>query len=112
MTKINKSLQDILTNYQEIEMQLVESQGEINEELESLLSINESELSDKLDGYQKFIRYLRGQIEYLTEMEDLYSKRRKILENSIKKCKGSMVSALSITGKNKIRTKEFCSCLL
>ena len=37
----------------------------------------------------------------------LYVKRRKILENSIQKCRQSMVSALTVTGKNKIRTKEF-----
>ncbi len=107
MSKNKKTLHDIISNYQQIEMQLIESGGEINEVLESLLSINESELNDKLDGYEKFTRYLKGQIDYLKSMESLYVKRRKILENSIQKCRQSMVSALTVTGKNKIRTKEF-----
>jgi len=103
----NKTLHDILRNYQEIEMQLVESQGEISEDLENLLSINESELSDKLDGYEKFSRYLKSQIEYLKDMEEHYYKRRKILENSIKRCKESMLAALTTTNQKKIKTKEF-----
>ena len=107
MDKKNKTLQDIIASYQDIEMKLIESEGEIDENIEKILLINESELSDKLDGYEKFTRYLKGQIEYLKNMEDLYSKRRKILDSSIKKCKEAMAAALTITGKNKIKTKEF-----
>ena len=40
-------------------------------------------------------------------MENHYSKRRKVLENSIKRCKNSMTSSLVITGKNKIQTSDF-----
>ena len=107
MDKKNKSLQDIITNYQDIEMKLIESNGEISEGLEELLSINESELGEKLDGYEKFTRYLKGQIDYLKKMEEMYTKRRKILDNSIKKCKESMAAALTVTGKNNIKTREF-----
>jgi len=103
----NKTLNDILKNYQKIEMRLVESGGEIDENLEKLLLINESELSDKLDGYEKFTRYLKGQIEYLSGMEEHYNKRRKVLENSIKRCKDSMVVALTNTDKKNIKTNEF-----
>ena len=42
MDKKNKSLQDIIASYQEIEMKLIESEGELNKELENLLSINDS----------------------------------------------------------------------
>ena len=107
MDKKNKSLQDIIASYQEIEMKLIESEGELSKELENLLSINDSELGDKLDGYEKFTRYLKGQINYLKSMEEMYVKRRRILDNSIKRCKESMAAALTITGKNKIKTNEF-----
>ena len=40
-------------------------------------------------------------------MEEMYVKRRRILDNSIKRCKESMAAALTITGKNKIKTNEF-----
>ena len=107
MDKKNKSLQDIIANYQDIEMKLIESEGEVSQELEKLLSINESELGDKLDGYEKFTRYLKGQVDYLKKMEEMYVKRRKILDNSIKRCKESMTAALTVTGNSNIKTKEF-----
>ena len=107
MKKNNKTLQNILNKYQEIEMKLIEANGEVDDKLSELLVLNEMELSGKLDGYEKFVRYLKGQIAYLKEMEDLYVKRRKILENSVKKCKYAMVNAMQVTGNKKIKTDEF-----
>ena len=46
-------------------------------------------------------------MNYLKGMEDLYVKRRRILENSVQKCRQSMVNALAVTGKKNIKTKEF-----
>ena len=102
-----KSLNDILNEFQIIENELIDSDGEISEELESKLNLHEKELGDKLDGYEHFVRYLKGKIEYLKEMENHYNKRRKVLENSIKRCKNSMTSSLLLTGKNKIQTSDF-----
>ena len=62
MDNKKKSLQDIIANYQDIEMKLIDTEGELSEELENLLSINESELGSKLDGYEKFTRYLIKQM--------------------------------------------------
>ena len=103
----NKSLNDILSNYQDLELELIESGGELDENLEKKICINSDELSDKMDGYEKFIRYLKNQTEYLQSMEEHYYKRRKIIENSIKRCKTSMINALKLTGKNKLKTNEF-----
>ena len=102
-----KSLNDILNEYQIIENELISSDGEISEELENKLNLHEKELGDKLDGYEHFVRYLKGKIEYLKDMESHYNKRRKVLENSIKRCKNSMTSSLLLTGKNKIQTSDF-----
>jgi hypothetical protein len=102
-----KSLNDILNEFQIIENELIDSDGEISEELENKLNLHEEELGNKLDGYEHFVRYLKGKIEYLKEMENHYSKRRKVLENSIKRCKNSMTSSLLLTGKNKIQTSDF-----
>tara|TARA_B100001113_G_scaffold307594_1_gene269342 strand:+ start:16 stop:546 length:531 start_codon:yes stop_codon:yes gene_type:complete len=107
MNDNNKSLNDILNEYQLLENELISTNGEINEDLESKLNLHEKELGEKLDGYEHFVRYLKGKIEYLKSMENHYSKRRKVLENSIKRCKNSMTSSLVITGKNKIQTSDF-----
>jgi len=103
----NKSLNDILSNYQSLELELIESGGELTEDIENKIFANSNELSDKMDGYEKFVRYLKGQSEYLQSMEEHYYKRRKVIENSIKRCKNSMINAMKLTEKNKLKTNEF-----
>ena len=107
MKKNTKTLNEILDDYQNIEMKIIENEGEVDNLIEDSLEINKSELEDKLDGYEGFVKYLEGQISYLKEMETHYLKRRRILENSIKRCKGSMVRALSLTDLNKIKTPNY-----
>ena len=107
MSDNKKSLNDILNDYQILENELISSNGEIDDDLENKLNLHEKELGDKLDGYEHFVRYLKGKIEYLKSMETHYTKRRKVLENSIKRCKKSMTSSLLLTGKNKIQTSDF-----
>ena len=102
-----KSLNDILEEYQKIENELINSNGEISSDLEQKLDLHELELGEKLNGYEHFVRYLKSKIEYLKNMEDHYANRRKILENSIKRFKSSMTNSLLITGKNKIKTDDF-----
>ena len=41
---MKKTLNDILLNYQSIEVDLIENNGEITDEIEKTLQINESEL--------------------------------------------------------------------
>ena len=103
----NKSLNDILSSYQSLELELIESGGELTEDIEKKICDNADELSDKMDGYEKFIRYLKKQSEYLQAMEEHYYKRRKVIENSIQRCKVSMINALKITGNTKLKTNEF-----
>ena len=69
MSDNKKSLNDILNDYQILENELISSNGEINEDLENKLNLHEKELGDKLDGYEHFVRYLKGKIEYLKSME-------------------------------------------
>ncbi len=107
MKKNTKTLNEILDDYQNIEMKIIENDGEVDNFIEDSLEINKSELEDKLDGYEGFIKYLEGQISYLKEMEAHYLKRRRVLEKSIKRCKGSMVRALSLTDLNKIKTPNY-----
>ena len=103
----NKSLNDILSNYQSLELELIESGGELIEDIEKKICDNADDLLNKMDGYEKFIRYLKKQSEYLQSMEEHYYKRRKVIENSIQRCKGSMINALKITGNTKLKTNEF-----
>ena len=102
-----KSLNDILEEYQKIENELINSNGEISSDLEQKLDLHELELGEKLNGYEHFVRYLKSKIEYLKDMENHFSKRRKVLDNSIKRCKKSMANSLLMTGKSKLQTHDF-----
>jgi len=102
-----KSLNDILEDYQNLENELINNNGELSEELEQKLNLHEKELGEKLDGYEHFVRYLKSKVEYLKNMENHFSTRRKVLENSIKRCKNSMTNSLLMTGKNKLQTHDF-----
>ena len=102
-----KTLNDILADYQRIENELINNDGVMNEELEKILDVHQSELGQKLDGYEHFVRYLKTKIDYLKKMEEHYSKRRKTLENSITRCKESMINALIMTDNTKVKTDDF-----
>ena len=101
------TLNDIIRKFQDLENLIIESEGEITDDLENILLQNDEDLSRKLDGYEKFSRYLKGQIEYLKAAEEQYSKRRKVLENSITRIKERMLNAMLIVGKDKIKTTEY-----
>ena len=49
--EIKRSLNDILEDYQKIENELINNNGEMTEELEAILNVNETELENKLNGY-------------------------------------------------------------
>ena len=102
-----KTLSEIIKKFQELELKLIDSDGEISQEIEKLMFDNEVNLSKKLDGYEKFSRYLKGQVDYLKSIEEQYNRRRKVLDNSIKKIKDRMLNAMLITGKEKIKSTEF-----
>lgn len=99
-----KTLNDILNNYVELEQELYESGGEINEDIESRLKINELELEDKLDRYEGFIRYQKGQIEYLKKQEQYFNAKRKSAENNVKRMRDRILFTMELVGKEKVKT--------
>ena len=105
--KNKKSLNRIIEDYQRIEIEIMNNEGLLDSDLERMLEINELELESKLDGHEKFIRYLKSQVEYLKNMEHHYYKKRKTLENSIDKSRESMFKAMETFNKKKIKTLEF-----
>ena len=104
---MNKTLSEIIAEYVEIENNLINSGGEVTESIEDALDINEAEIGVKLDGYEKFIRHLKGQINFLKEQENHYKQRRQTLENSVKGLKLRMLYALDYIGAEKIKTDSF-----
>jgi len=102
-----RSLHDIINDYQNLESKIIENNGEISDDLEQLLTDNNEDLKSKLDNYEKFIRYLNNQAEYLKNMELHYMKRRKVIEKSIIRLKANVLNAIKITGESSVKTSEF-----
>ena len=107
MENKKRSLHDIINDYQNLEKKIIDNNGEISDDLEQLLSDNNEDLKNKLDNYEKFIRYLNNQADYLKNMELHYAKRRKVIEKSIIGLKGNLLNAMKITGETSIKTSEF-----
>lgn len=107
MENENKSLNLLIAEYQEIEHKIIESDGEVDSDLENLLNSNSENLDHKFNNYEKFIRYLHGQSDHLKNMESHYTKRRKIIEKSIDRLKRNLINAMRTTGSNSMKTSEF-----
>ena len=107
MENKKRSLHNIINDYQNLESKIIENNGEISDDLEQLLTDNNEDLKSKLDNYEKFIRYLNNQAEYLKNMELHYMKRRKVIEKSIIRLKANVLNAIKITGESSVKTSEF-----
>ena len=107
MNNKNKSLNALIVEYQKMEAQIIENDGVVDEEMEKMISENSTDIENKFNNYERFTRYLNGQIEHLKKMESHYAKRRKILENSVSKLRSNLVDAVKATGQPTIKTSEF-----
>lgn len=76
----SKSLMTIVARSNEIELMLVESGGELNDEIEKFLMINSSELAEKVDGYQTVI-------ERFEALEDHYKAKAEFFKTVSGQCK-------------------------
>ena len=105
--KKKKTLNEIISEYHRIEASILDNEGVVDNELESILEINNIEIGEKLNGYEKFTRYLKNQVQYLKDMELQYSKKRKILEKSMEYYRDCMAKAMEVTGLSNVKTAEF-----
>lgn len=99
-----QTLNDIMKDFHDIEEMLIESGGELTPEIEELLDQNADDLDSKLDGYASFIEYLKGQAQYLKNVEDQFKDHRQIVENTVKRMRDRVLHALKATGKEKHKT--------
>ena len=67
----------------------------------------DGELEIKAEGYAKVMKNLEGDIAALKAEEERLSKKRKAIENNIKRMKLALQEAMEITGKTKFKTELF-----
>ena len=67
----------------------------------------EGELEIKAENYAKVMKNLEGDIAALKAEEERLAKKRKAIENNIKRMKGILQEAMELTGKTKFKTDLF-----
>jgi hypothetical protein len=80
-TPIKKNLESILHERDEIINQVLEMEGELNKELESLISLNAQEFETKIDNCYEFFQYLKTEAAEFKERADRLYARSKSIEN-------------------------------
>jgi seryl-tRNA synthetase len=67
----------------------------------------DGELEVKAENYAKVMKNLEGDITALKAEEERLAKKRKAIENNIKRMKGALQEAMELTGKTKFKTDLF-----
>lgn len=79
---MNKSLLNLVNEFQELDRLLIESNGELSDELELALSLNQSQLQTKVDKYKLYLEHLKSRSEYFKSIEEEAKQAKKIFENA------------------------------
>jgi len=98
------TLADLIRRYQDIEEALIESGG-LAEYGDQMAQV-EGRIEKKLDACKGLIDYWKGQVAYLDEREKTYKARKTGIKGGIDWLRGSMKTALLLTGKEKIKTPD------
>jgi len=104
---MSETLNELMSQYIMLENEIIDNGGELTEEMENKLADAESNFETKLDNYERFIRHLKGQINYLKEQEKHYSSRRRAMENSINNLKGRLIYVMDYMKVDKFKTANF-----
>ena len=102
-----KTLSELMQIYVEIENEIIDNGGEVTDEIEDKLASAESDVEEKVDNYEHFIRHLKGQIEYLKNQEKHYQTRRRTMENTIQKLRERLIYMLDYYKMPKLKTSTF-----
>lgn len=101
MATIYKLTDDILFIQKLIE------DGVPEEEFAEALKRFDGELTEKLEGYAMVIKNIESDIEGLKAEEKRLDKRRKAMENSVKRMKENMQYSMVATGQLKVKGEKF-----
>lgn len=97
---MEKSLFEIKRDYEAIVDELEINGGELTEELEQQLAINEEEVVDKLDNYRKIIINLENETVAIKEEINRLKAFSKTKENTAKRLKESALDAVITFGQD------------
>lgn len=95
---MGKNIFDIAREYEDILSIIEDNEGEITPEITEKLSINESELEDKLRNYKHIIDRYKYEKEYVKYEQERLRNKIASRENTIRFLKNNIVETLKIYG--------------
>lgn len=95
---MGKNIFDIAKEYEDILSIIEDNEGEITPEIAEKLSINESELEDKLRNYKYIIDRYKYEKEYVKDEQERLKNKIASRENTIRLIKNNIVETLKIYG--------------
>jgi hypothetical protein len=101
---MEKSLYNITEDYLNIELMLMESDGEVTEAVDKALSINKDELQTKSIGYIGVIKKITTEVNYIDEEIKRLTDLKKVRKNAVERLKNSISGAMQVYNIEKIET--------
>lgn len=98
------SLYNIETEYLKLTEALIENGGELTPELEEALQLNKENLSNKATNYGFVIKQIEHECDIIDLEIERLSKIKKSRENSVKRLKNTISSAMQIYDVEEIKT--------
>lgn len=104
---MSKSLLTITNEFLELDKLLIESSGELNEEFETALALNQKDLQLKVDKYKLYMDHLKQRADYFKDLEAEAKEARKIFERSSDSLKDRIKTMMSMLNVNEIDGETF-----
>lgn len=101
-----KTLNEIMAENHRIEDLLIESSGEITEEIQALMDSHETNFNAKVDRYAGFIAHIKAQSATIDERIKSLQARKKTNATIIDNMRERLLYAMESEGRDKIRTVE------
>lgn len=102
---MKKSLDEILFDYRELEKELIESEGVVDESLEEKLNINRNEFAEKLNGYYYISEKLKAEASFDEEQEKRFAQRKKTKLNAAQRLKDRIDMAMVLYAEPDSKSK-------
>lgn len=106
MSENKKSLVLIVNEAMILEQMLIESGGEINEDIEKALSVNSKELAVKVDGYIEIIKRFESLNEHYKKRAEFYNKIATQCNNAVERLENNIKFAMNELGVDEIRGED------
>lgn len=102
----NKTLSLIVNEAMILEKMLIESGGEVNEDIEKALAVNSNELAAKVDGYVEIIERFESLEDYYKRRSDYYKEISSRCKNAISRLKENIKYGMTELGLEEIRGND------